>query len=161
MLSHFFAPRIRILSRRLSSAKTIPNDFFPYDRDFKSMMLRKSFHVDKTNFIRLLETRGEHYKLCRPRRFGKSTLCDMLTFYYDKSTSDKEVWISLVVDTFLKMFSFFSSILCLERRRLGRTQHLCKDHFWFSIFPSVQLMSTRTLTPNLTITSMSPLRIFR
>jgi hypothetical protein len=47
------------------------------------------FHVDRTDFIPLLEKSGRYLTFLRPRRFGKSMIVSMLEYYYDiKWTED-------------------------------------------------------------------------
>ena len=56
----------------------------PYGvKDFKRIRLEDFYYVDKTAFIRRLETRANFLFFVRPRRFGKSLLCETLRCYYD------------------------------------------------------------------------------
>ena len=56
----------------------------PYGvKDFKRIRLEDFYYVDKTAFIRKLEDRADFLFFVRPRRFGKSLLCETLRCYYD------------------------------------------------------------------------------
>ena len=56
----------------------------PYGvKDFKRIRLEDFYYVDKTAFIRRLEARANFLCFVRPRRFGKSLLCETLRCYYD------------------------------------------------------------------------------
>ena len=59
-------------------------DQIPYGvKDFKRIRLEDFYYVDKTAFIRRLEARANFLFFVRPRRFGKSLLCETLRCYYD------------------------------------------------------------------------------
>ena len=56
----------------------------PYGvKDFKRIRLENRYYVDKTAFIRKMEARADFLFFVRPRRFGKSLLCETLRCYYD------------------------------------------------------------------------------
>ena len=56
----------------------------PYGvKDFKRIRLEDYYYVDKTAYIRKLEERANFLFFVRPRRFGKSLLCETLRCYYD------------------------------------------------------------------------------
>ena len=56
----------------------------PYGvKDFKRIRLENFYYVDKTAFIRKMEARANFLFFVRPRRFGKSLLCETLRCYYD------------------------------------------------------------------------------
>ena len=56
----------------------------PYGvKDFKRIRLEDFYYVDKTAFIRKREARADFLFFVRPRRFGKSLLCETLRCYYD------------------------------------------------------------------------------
>ena len=56
----------------------------PYGvKDFKRIRLEGRYYVDKTAYIRKLEARADFLFFVRPRRFGKSLLCETLRCYYD------------------------------------------------------------------------------
>ena len=56
----------------------------PYGvKDFKRIRLEGFYYVDKTAYIRRLEARANFLFFVRPRRFGKSLLCETLRCYYD------------------------------------------------------------------------------
>ena len=56
----------------------------PYGvKDFKRIRLKNRYYVDKTAYIRQLEKRADSLFFVRPRRFGKTLLCETLKCYYD------------------------------------------------------------------------------
>ena len=56
----------------------------PYGvKDFKRIRLENRYYIDKTAFIRRMEERADFLFFVRPRRFGKSLLCETLRCYYD------------------------------------------------------------------------------
>ena len=56
----------------------------PYGvKDFKRIRLENRYYVDKTAFLRRMEERADFLFFVRPRRFGKSLLCETLRCYYD------------------------------------------------------------------------------
>ena len=56
----------------------------PYGvKDFKRIRLENFYYVDKSAVIRKMEERANFLFFVRPRRFGKSLLCEMLRCYYD------------------------------------------------------------------------------
>ena len=56
----------------------------PYGvKDFKRIRLEDFYYIDKTEFIRKMEERANFLFFVRPRRFGKSLLCETLRCYYD------------------------------------------------------------------------------
>ncbi len=61
----------------------------PYgNADFAEIRRKGSFYVDKTPFLPVLESDEFGYKnlvFLRPRRFGKSLLVSMMSYYYDLS----------------------------------------------------------------------------
>lgn len=57
---------------------------FGYDvSDFGKIILNGYFYQDRTALIPTLESTGEQLIFIRPRRFGKSLLLSMLSYYYD------------------------------------------------------------------------------
>ncbi len=56
--------------------------------DFKQIRLENRYYVDKTAYIRKLEERSNFLFFVRPRRFGKSLLCETLRCYYDVTEKD-------------------------------------------------------------------------
>ena len=61
----------------------------PYGvKDFKRIRLEDFYYVDKTAYIRKLEARANFLFFVRPRRFGKSLLCETLRCYYDVAEKD-------------------------------------------------------------------------
>ena len=63
--------------------KIVPSYFQYGCSSWETIMTEKSFVVDNTDNIRNLENAGNYLKLWRPRRFGKSLLCEQLALYYD------------------------------------------------------------------------------
>jgi hypothetical protein len=57
------------------------------EANYKNMVKKNGYYVDKTGFIPLLEDYGSPVFL-RPRRFGKSLWCTTLTYYYDINEKD-------------------------------------------------------------------------
>ncbi len=56
----------------------------PYGvKDFKRIRLENRYYIDKTAFVRRMEERADFLFFVRPRRFGKSLLCETLRCYYD------------------------------------------------------------------------------
>jgi len=54
--------------------------------DYKDVIEKNYYFVDKTKFIEKLENLNERYLIfLRPRRFGKSLFISMLHYYYDKN----------------------------------------------------------------------------
>ena len=71
---------------------------FPYgESDIKSIVEKKKFFVDNTQYIAQLERSGEYTCLWRPRRFGKTLFCSMLSYYHDKAVTCVEVRICVHV----------------------------------------------------------------
>ena len=50
--------------------------------NFASVCKTGVFHVDRTNYIPLIETSGKVLTFLRPRRFGKTMFISMLDYYY-------------------------------------------------------------------------------
>ncbi|HBY20806.1 MAG TPA: hypothetical protein DEG71_07330, partial [Clostridiales bacterium] len=52
--------------------------------DYKTLIEKGYYYIDKTEYIEILEDAGELYVFfLRPRRFGKSLFTSMLEYYYD------------------------------------------------------------------------------
>ena len=65
---------------------------FPYgESSFKDVSAKGRFYVDKTSYIKELEKWGKHLQIWRPRRIGKTHVCNILTEYYDKANSRDQV----------------------------------------------------------------------
>jgi hypothetical protein len=63
---------------------------FPYGiSDFYQVITEKSFYVDRTEHIRLIEDAGKQLLFLRPRRFGKTFLISMLENYYDVAKANE------------------------------------------------------------------------
>lgn len=73
------------------------NPRFPYgESSFKTIVKENNFYCDKTSYINKLELAGKFLKIWRPRRFGKTLVCDMLKEYYDAINSKEKVIFTLV-----------------------------------------------------------------
>lgn len=57
--------------------------------DFRKIKLEHRYYIDKTHFIPKLEIMPDYLFFIRPRRFGKSLLLNMLSFYYDIAYQDE------------------------------------------------------------------------
>jgi len=80
---------------------------FPYGvSGFRKIMADGRYCVDKTSYIRTLETSAKYLKIWRPRRFGKTLVCDMLAEYYDASNSADQVILLSVERLKLPSFDF-------------------------------------------------------
>jgi hypothetical protein len=67
----------------------MPAKPIPYGlADYKSLIREGYAYVDKTMYIRSLESVGIYHLLLRPRRFGKSLFASMLGYYYDIAEKD-------------------------------------------------------------------------
>jgi len=65
---------------------------FPYGvSSFKQIVADNAFYIDKTHAIQDFENCGRYLKLWRPRRCGKSLVCNQLQLYYDKSNTGSKV----------------------------------------------------------------------
>ena len=51
--------------------------------DYSRMVYKNYYFVDKTSFLRNIETAGDYLFFIRPRRFGKSLFLSMMEGYYD------------------------------------------------------------------------------
>ena len=74
-----------------------PADFLPSDTSFEQAMKDKAFFADKSHLIPYIQEK-KNVIFCRPRRFGKSLILQMLMTYFDKRTDDtkfNEVFIDL------------------------------------------------------------------
>ena len=56
--------------------------------DFKKIIHRNCYYVDRTQTIQMLEASGDQLLFLRPRRFGKSLLLSMLENYYSVAKED-------------------------------------------------------------------------
>ena len=56
--------------------------------NYAELIEKKTYFIDKTEFIALLEDISNPVFL-RPRRFGKSLFCSMLQYYYDLNQADR------------------------------------------------------------------------
>ncbi len=58
------------------------------EANYAAIVRENGYFVDKTNYIEKLET-VENAVFLRPRRFGKSLLCSMLSYYYDLNHAEQ------------------------------------------------------------------------
>jgi hypothetical protein len=71
------------------------------DRSLKNYteLMNENYFVDKSLIIKLLNekisTKSKYVCVTRPRRFGKSSVVDMLGAYYSKAVDSKVFLISL------------------------------------------------------------------
>ncbi|MDX2304525.1 MAG: AAA family ATPase, partial [Microscillaceae bacterium] len=67
------------------------NQKIPYGvSDFATLIQSRSYFMDNTPYIELLENMGERFLFFfRPRRFGKSLFLSMLSYYYGTQHKDK------------------------------------------------------------------------
>ncbi|MGE5341152.1 MAG: AAA family ATPase, partial [Candidatus Omnitrophota bacterium] len=62
----------------------------PYgNADFDSFTVKKLYFVDKTQYIRNIEEKGDFLFFIRPRRFGKTLFLSILGDYYDIAQKDQ------------------------------------------------------------------------
>ena len=63
----------------------------PYgESNFEKIVINNFYYVDRTHYIEILENLSENYLVfLRPRRFGKSLFCSMLSYYYDVQYKDR------------------------------------------------------------------------
>lgn len=66
-------------------AKNIPYGM----TDFARIQRDNYYYVDKTRYIPLIERAAPYFFLIRPRRFGKSLLINVLSWYYDINRKDR------------------------------------------------------------------------
>ena len=68
------------------------NNFKPLPigvEDFKKLLTKGYYYVDKTSFIKeLLDKKGDVNLYTRPRRFGKTLNLSMLQYYFEKTEED-------------------------------------------------------------------------
>jgi len=79
--------------------KLNPKSFLPSDTSFEQAMRDNTFFADKSRLIPFLEEE-RNVIFCRPRRFGKSLILQMLMTYFDIKTDDakfNEVFIYLFI----------------------------------------------------------------
>ena len=67
--------------------KLNPKSFLPSDTSFEQAMRDNTFFADKSRLIPFLEEE-RNVIFCRPRRFGKSLILQMLMTYFDIKTDD-------------------------------------------------------------------------
>ena len=73
-------------------AKAVPAFSFGVNSFKRAINKSKDrFFIDKTKHIKTLEETGEFVKIWRPDSFGKTTVCNMLSEYYDKANDEETV----------------------------------------------------------------------
>ena len=65
------------------------------EQSFREIRRKGMLYVDKTAYIRKLETEGKYYFLSRPRRFGKSLLISTMEEYF---RGNRELFRGLAID---------------------------------------------------------------
>lgn len=98
--------------------------------DFVSVRERNLYYVDKTMYLKELESQPDSLFFIRPRRFGKSLFISMLRAYYDKAMVGKferlfgELWIGQHPTPLKNRYQ----ILYLDFSRVGGdTAHLSEN----------------------------------
>ena len=67
--------------------------------DYKSLIEKDYYYVDKTKYLETLESTKEVLLYLRPRRFGKTLFTSMMSYYYD--INSKDLFDSLFKDTYI------------------------------------------------------------
>jgi hypothetical protein len=75
--------------KKIMEKKTVKR--LPYgNTNFESVRTENYVYIDKTRYIELLENEdNKNLFFTRPRKFGKSLFCSMLSYYYDINQADK------------------------------------------------------------------------
>ncbi|KAJ1400252.1 hypothetical protein B484DRAFT_471205 [Ochromonadaceae sp. CCMP2298] len=74
-----------------AGCKSVTAAQFPYGVNSFPMIIEENrFWSDKTMYIKKLEAASNHIKIWRPRRFGKTLVCDMLEQYYDMANNETQ-----------------------------------------------------------------------
>ena len=61
--------------------------------DFKEIITRNAYYIDKTKFIEeIIEDLSEVKLFTRPRRFGKTLNLSMLKYFFDLENAEAESW---------------------------------------------------------------------
>lgn len=67
-------------------------------------LFNEEYFVDKTAMISILNkkisTKGKYVCITRPRRFGKSSVADMMGAYYSKAVDSKDIFDGLNISRF-------------------------------------------------------------
>jgi hypothetical protein len=99
--------------------------------DFRSLIQKNGYFVDKTPYIQKLEKKGDFIILLRPRRFGKSLFLSMLRYYYD--IKERDHFISLFQDTWIANHPTPErgtyQVLALDFSMLNATAHELREKF--------------------------------
>lgn len=73
------------MSHNDASIKKIPYGV----SDFEKIITGNYYYVDKTAFLRTVETAGDYLFFIRPRRFGKTLYLSLMETYYDIAKTDR------------------------------------------------------------------------
>jgi hypothetical protein len=99
--------------------------------DFRSLIQKNGYFVDKTPYIQKLEKKGDFIILLRPRRFGKSLFLSMLRYYYD--IKERDHFTSLFQDTWIADHPTPErgtyQVLALDFSMLNATAHELREKF--------------------------------
>ena len=94
------------------SKKRKIQSFLPPSSSFEENRKDQLYFADKSTIIPELDE-NKYTIFCRPRRFGKSTMLQMLKCYYDKNKSDKFDEVSLLLVSFSCFLFLVSCFLFL------------------------------------------------
>ena len=98
-----------ICRRRIIMKKKLPIGI----EDFKEIIEKDCYYVDKTLFIKeLLDNSSKVRLFTRPRRFGKTLALSMLRYYFEKEMSETAVW---------RIYAYVCHRICLFIRIFKRT----------------------------------------
>ena len=68
--------------------------------NFREMVSRDYYFVDKTNFIKeLLDNKNKVTLITRPRRFGKTLAMRMLQEFFDLNSADRNLFAGLKISS--------------------------------------------------------------
>jgi len=114
-------------------AKNIPYGL----TDFARIQRDNYYYVDKTQYIPLIERAAPYFFLIRPRRFGKSLLINVLSWYYDINLKDRlmpdllhqpEITYSYIVEVkYARRDATDADIEALRREATGQLQRYPAD----------------------------------
>ena len=102
-------------------------------QSFEDLRKRNYIYVDKTQYVYMLVNQGKSYFLARPRRFGKSLLCNTLRAYFE---GKKELFDGLKISHWEKIgqnIRYFIWILPTGIILSARTLWLTKSELHLSI----------------------------
>ena len=63
------------------------------ESDFRMLRQKQNYYIDKTEFIKnIIDNQSKVVLITRPRRFGKSSVADMLGAYYSKAVDSHNIF---------------------------------------------------------------------